>query len=102
MSKPLINRLLLENNNKPDKQTLVVLGKDLILEWNQARSFIPWETLLKSQDIRQQARQITGLETTDSATTRVFFRKIAKNLDDKDLLLSISFESSDLKLGYSN
>jgi hypothetical protein len=52
MSKPFMNRLLLENSNKPDEQTPVASGKDLVPEWNQARSFIPWETLLKSQDIR--------------------------------------------------
>jgi hypothetical protein len=88
MSKPLINRLLLENSNKPNKQTPVASGKDLVPEWNQTRSFIPWEIPLKSQDVRQWARQITGLETTDSATTRVLFRKMAKSLDDKDFLIA--------------
>jgi hypothetical protein len=66
----------------------VASGKDLVPELNQARLFIPWEILLKNQDIRQQARQITGFETTNSATTRVLFRKIAKSLDNKDFLIA--------------
>jgi hypothetical protein len=44
MSKPLINRLLLENSNKPIEQALKTLEKELILDWNLDGSIINWET----------------------------------------------------------
>ena len=40
MSKPLMNRLLLENSNKPADLSPETLGKDSVPEWNQNRSVI--------------------------------------------------------------
>ena len=88
MAKPLMNRLLLENSNKAVDQNLGSSGKDLVPEWNQDSSFIAFKTPQKSEDIREQARQITGLETADPATTRVLFRKVAKGLDSKDFVIA--------------
>ena len=88
MSKPLMNRLLLENSNKLDDTPLKTLGEVLVPEWNQDNSFGEWWTPQKSEDVREQAWQITGLETTDSATARVLFRKVAKGLDEKDFVIA--------------
>jgi hypothetical protein len=88
ISKPLMNRLLLENNNKSVEQTPGISRKRLIPEWNQDRSLIPWKTPQKNKDIREQAKQITGLEITDPTTIRVLFRKITKGLDKKDFVIA--------------
>jgi len=83
-----MNRLLLENSNKAAEQTPGTLAKDFIPEWNRDSSFVTFQTPQKSLDIREQAKQITGLETTDPATARVLFRKVAKGLDDKDFVIA--------------
>ena len=88
MSKPLISRLLLENSNKPDDITSETLGEVPVPEQNQDSSFGEWWTPQKSEDIQEQARQITGLKTTDLTTTRVLFRKVAKGLDKKDFVIT--------------
>jgi len=88
ISKPLINRLLLKNSNKVAKEPLQPSGKDIVPEWIQDSSFGVWKTPQKSEDVREQSRQITRLESTDAATTRVLFRKIAKGLDDKDFIIA--------------
>ena len=51
MSKPLMNRLLLENSNKAAEQSLEASAKDLIPEWNQDRSLVAFETPQKSQKV---------------------------------------------------
>ena len=81
MSKPLISRLLLENNNKPADLSPETSEEVLVPEWNQNRSVIELWTPKRSEDIREQARQITELETVNSVTARVFFRKIAKDIN---------------------
>ncbi len=88
MSKPLMNRLLLENSNKPTEQATKTLEKELGPDWNVEGSFINWETPQRSKDIREQARQITKLGDTDTATCRVLFRKVAKGLDQKDFVIA--------------
>ena len=88
MSKPLMNRLLLENSNKPADKTLVTSEEILALEWNQDGLFIEWKPPQKSEDIREQVRQITGLETIDLAAARVLFRKVAEGLDNKDFVIT--------------
>ena len=40
MSKPLMNRLLLENSNKPEEQILVISGNCLVPDWNQNSLFV--------------------------------------------------------------
>jgi hypothetical protein len=88
MSKPLMNRLLLENSNQLATQTLEALGQQGDLEWNLNRSSIKWTTPQKSQDIRDQAYQIMALGDTDSSTRRVLFRKLTKSLDSKDYIIT--------------
>jgi 4-hydroxybenzoate polyprenyltransferase len=88
MAKPLMNRLLLENSNKSTKQASKALEKEPVPDWSIEGSFIEWETPLKGKDIREQARQITSLKDTDSATCRVLFRKVAKGLDQKDFVIA--------------
>jgi len=88
MAKPLMNRLLLENSNKAAEPTLRTSEKEPVPEWNQDSSFIAFKTPQKSEDIRQQARQITGLQTADIATTRVLFRKVVKGIDEKDFVIA--------------
>ena len=44
MSKPLMNRLLLENSNKAAEQTPGTLAKDFIPEWNRDSSFVAFQT----------------------------------------------------------
>jgi hypothetical protein len=63
MAKPLMNRLLLENSNKANEPSLKTSRKRPLPEWNEDSSFGEWKTPQKSEDIRQQARQITGLQT---------------------------------------
>ena len=88
MSKPLISRLLLENSNKPADLSLETSEKVLVPEQNQNRSVIELQTPKRSEDIREQARQITELETVNSATARVLFRKVAKGIDQKDFVIA--------------
>jgi 4-hydroxybenzoate polyprenyltransferase len=88
MSKPLMNRLLLENSNQQDKQALKTSRGELALDWNLNGSIIDWVTPQKSEDIRKQAHQILALKDTDSSTCRVLFRKVAKGLDDKDFTIA--------------
>ena len=88
MSKPLMNRLLLENSNKPADLSSETLGKVLVLEWNQNRSVIELWTPEKSEDIREQARQIIKLETVNSVTAKVLFRKITKGINQKDFVIA--------------
>ena len=40
MSKPLMNRLLLKNNNKPEEQTLATSENYLVPNWNQNSLFV--------------------------------------------------------------
>ena len=42
----------------------------------------------KSEDIREQVRQIIGLQTAGTTTTRVLFKKVAKGLDKKDFVIA--------------
>ena len=88
MSKPLMSRLLLENSNKPADLSLETSEKVLVPKWNQNRSVIKLWTPKKSEDIREQARQITELETVNSATAKVLFRKVAKSIDQKDFVIA--------------
>jgi hypothetical protein len=88
MSKPLMNRLLLENSNQPATEPLDALGQAEALDWNLNGSFIEWDTPQKSEDVRKQAHQISVLGDTDSATSRVLFRKVAKSLEDKDFVIA--------------
>ena len=88
MSKPLINRLLLENSNKSTEETSEASNKELVPDWNLDGSIIAWETPQKGEDIRQQAREITRLKDVDSSTYRVLFRKVAKSLNDKDFVIA--------------
>ena len=83
-----MNRLLLENSNKSTKQASKALEKEAVPDWSIEGSFIEWETPLKGKDIREQARQITSLKDTNSATYRVLFRKVAKGLDQKDFVIT--------------
>jgi 4-hydroxybenzoate polyprenyltransferase len=88
ISKPLMNRLLLENSNKSTEQASKTLEEELIPDWSVEGSFIEWETPLEGKDIREQARQIARLGDADSATCRVLFRKVAKGLDQKDFVIA--------------
>jgi hypothetical protein len=88
MSKPLISRLLLENSNKTTDLTLGTLEKLPLPEWNRDGSVIKWRTPQKSLDVREQAREITGLGTIDGTTTRTLFRTVAKGLDEKDFVIA--------------
>jgi hypothetical protein len=88
ISKPLINRLLLENSNKLVEQAPQTSEMELVLDWNADGSFIDWETPYKGDDIREQARQITRLRDTNPVTCRVLFRKVAKGLDEKDFVIA--------------
>jgi len=88
MSKPLMNRLLLENSNKLADPTPATLGNILVPEWNEDRSCIVWKTPQKGKDIQDQARQITELRTIDLPTARVLFRKVAKGIDEKDFIIT--------------
>ena len=84
MSKPLINRLLLENSNKQVQRTPKTLEEELVPDWNINSSFVYWEIPNGSKELREQACQITRLRDTDSATYRILFRKVIKGLDKKD------------------
>jgi 4-hydroxybenzoate polyprenyltransferase len=88
ISKPLINRLLLENSNKAAEEPLQPSRKDVVPEWIQDSSFRVWKTPQKSKDVQEQSRQITRLKQTDTTTTRVLFKKIAKGLDNKDFIIA--------------
>ena len=88
MAKPLMNRLLLENSNKAIEPALALLRKRLLPDWNEESASIAFQTPQKSDDIRQQARQITGLEIGDRVTARVLFRKVAKGIDQKDFVIA--------------
>ena len=88
MAKPLMNRLLLENSNKPDEQASNASKKKPVPEWNLEESIIAWETPKKSEDVRKQVHQITELKDINKATCRVLFRKVAKGLDAKDFVIA--------------
>jgi hypothetical protein len=88
MSKPLMNRLLLENSNQLAEEASKTSRKEPIPDWNLDRSAIAWVTPQKSEDMRKQARQIIGLRDTDPSTCRVLFRKVAKGLDNKDFIIA--------------
>jgi hypothetical protein len=88
MSKPLMNRLLLENSNISVEQASETSKRKLVPEWNFDGSIIAWETPQKSEDIREQARQITRLGDVDLTTYRVLFRKVAKGINDKDFVIA--------------
>ena len=83
-----MSQLLLENSSKVAEQTPGTSEKDLVPEWIQDSSFITFQTPQKSEDIRKQARQITRLDTTDTAITRLLFKKVAKGLDNKDFVIT--------------
>jgi 4-hydroxybenzoate polyprenyltransferase len=88
MSKPLMNRLLLENSNKLDEQTLGTSRNVQALEWHDSQSAAEFQTPQKGEDVRRQVSQITGLQTIDSSTTRVLFRKISKGIEQKDFVIA--------------
>ena len=88
MSKPLINRLLLENSNKQVIRAPKTLEAELALDQNINSSFINWETPNRGKDIREQARQITRLGDANSITYRVLFRKVINGLDEKDFIIA--------------
>jgi hypothetical protein len=48
-----MNRLLLENSNKPDDITSETLREVLVPEWNQDSLFREWWTPQKSEDARE-------------------------------------------------
>lgn len=88
MSKPLMNRLLLENSNQSKGTPLGTPKSEPIPNWNADTSAIAWDTPQKGHDVRKQAQQITALRDTDTATCRVLFRKVAKGLDQKDFVIA--------------
>ena len=87
MSKPLMNRLLLENSNKQVTRAPKTLEEELVLDQNVDSSFIYWETPNGGKELREQARQITRLRDANSITYRVLFRKVIKGLDKKDFCI---------------
>lgn len=88
MSKPLMNRLLLENSNKRADNASETSRNVKAPEWHTSNSIVEWGTPQKSADIRLQARQITGLGTLDLSTSRMLFRKVAKGIDQKDFVIA--------------
>lgn len=88
MSKPLMNRLLLENSNKTNDQTPGTSQNGQAPEFHESQTLVKFQTPLKSDDVRRQVRQITGLRTVDDATSRVLFRKISKSIDQKDFVIA--------------
>ena len=88
LSKPLINRLLLENSNQSIEQASETSRKELVPDWNLDGSAIDWVTPQKSEDVRKQAHQIMELEDIDIPTRRVLFQKVAKGLDEKDFVIA--------------
>ena len=80
--------LLLENSNTSADPTLETSKNVLVPEWNYNGSLIKWKTPQKSNDIRDQARQITGLGTADLTTVRTLFKKVAKGIDEKDFIIA--------------
>ena len=83
-----MSRLLLENSNKPVELTPKTSGKVLVLEQNQNRLFIIWETPKKGEDIQGQVSKITELGDINLLTHRVLFRKITKGIDKKDFVIA--------------
>ena len=83
-----MNRLLLENSNKQVQRAPKTLEEELVPDWNVDSSFAYWETPNGGKELREQARQITRLGDTDSATCRVLFRKVVKGLDEKDFRIA--------------
>jgi hypothetical protein len=81
-----MNRLLLENSNKVDATPTETSRSGPVPDWNQDQSLITIHTPQKDDDVRRIASQITGLQTADTATVRVLFRKVAKGIEEKDFL----------------
>jgi hypothetical protein len=83
-----MNRLLLENSNKLDNQAPETSRNVQAPEWHESQLIVEFQTPQKSDDIRRQVSQITGLQTIDSSTTRVLFRKISKSIEQKDFVIA--------------
>jgi hypothetical protein len=79
---------LLENSNKLDNQAPETSRNIQAPEWHESQSMVEFQTPQKSDDIRRQVSQITGLQTIDSSTTRVLFRKISKSIEQKDFVIA--------------
>jgi hypothetical protein len=88
MSKPLMNRLLLENSNKLDNQAPETSRNVQAPEWHESQLIVEFQTPQKNDNIRRQVSQITGFQTIDSSTTRVLFRKISKSIKQKDFVIA--------------
>jgi hypothetical protein len=88
MSKPLMNRLLLENSNKLNTQTPETSKDVQVPDWHESQSLVKVQTPRKSDDVRRYISDITRLETLDTSTTRVLFRKISKGIEQKDFVIA--------------
>lgn len=88
MSKPLMNRLLLENSNQLEDQTPGTSRNLQAPEWHESQSITKFQTPQKAVHVREQVSQITGLRTIDTSTTRVLFRKISKGIEQKDFVIA--------------
>lgn len=88
LAKPLMSKLMLENSNKASITPEQSSRTGPVPNWTQDQSSIIIQTPHKPEDIRGIASQITGLETVNSATARVLFRKIAKSIDQQDLQIT--------------
>ncbi|KID59616.1 transposase, partial [Metarhizium hybridum] len=91
IAKPLLSRLLLENNNK-GKRNAPNAADSLktplsIKSWPSEASQVAWTTPRKSKDLKAQVLHFSQLES-DMPTKRLLFRKITKGFDEKDSLLA--------------
>jgi len=86
VAKPLLSRLLLENNNNnptPEIPASKTRYKTPTLNlWAKEAFQITWSTLKRSRDIRDSFASI-GHERTDRPTYSLFVRKLTKALDEK-------------------
>jgi len=87
-AKPLINRLLLENNNQLEEETRKRKGEDPLPDWHATNSVFKPPTPQKFENIRNKVHSISQLGKAFTSIARIFFRKVSKAVDQRDSLIA--------------
>ena len=87
-TKPLMNRLLLENSNNLEEESKKRKAEEPLPEWNADQSAFKVPTPKKLEDVREQVYSISRLGKAATPTARVLFRKVSKAVDQRDFVIA--------------
>ena len=86
MAKPLMSPLLLENSNTAQNTLKAIESLNNALAIDTSQTLL--STPRKSTEVKAQVARFQTLDTSDSTTQRLLFRKIVKGFEEQESILA--------------